>query len=58
MEKEAVSLLALDEKAAKLYVGRTEGPKFVQRNALENEQRGNEEKDRCVKGLASQCRVA
>ena len=38
IEKEAVSLLALDDKAAKLYVGRTEGPKFVQRNALENEQ--------------------
>ena len=38
-------------------VGRTEGPKFVQRNALERAG-GNEENDHCVKCLASQCRVA
>ena len=40
MEKETISLLALDEKEAKRYVGRAEGPKFVQKNALENEQGG------------------
>ena len=38
MEKEAVDLLALDDKAATQYLGRAEGAKFVQMNALENEQ--------------------
>ena len=40
MEKEAINLMALDEKAAKRFMGRTEGPKFVQRNALEDGQGG------------------
>ena len=40
MESEVVSLLALDDKAAKQFVGRTGGPQFVQRNALENMQCG------------------
>ena len=35
MEQEVVSLLALDDKAAKRFVGRAEGPKFAQVNALE-----------------------
>ena len=30
--------MALDEKAAEKFTGKAEGPKFVQRNALENEQ--------------------
>ena len=40
MDKEAISLLTLDDKAAKQYVGRADGPKFVQKNALGNEQGG------------------
>lgn len=30
MEREAVSLLALDDKAVKQFIGRADGPKFVQ----------------------------
>lgn len=40
MENEVVNLLALDDKAAKQFVGRTGGPQFVQRNALDNVQGG------------------
>ena len=40
MEKEAINLLAFNEKEAKQYMGRSEGPKFVQRNALEVEHGG------------------
>ena len=40
MEEEVVSLLALDDKVAKKFTGRAEGPTFVLRNALENEQGG------------------
>ena len=38
MEREVVSLLALDEKAATKFTGRADGPKFAQENALKNEQ--------------------
>ena len=37
VEREVVNLLALDDKAAKQFTGRADGPKFVQTNALENE---------------------
>jgi hypothetical protein len=40
MESEVSSLMALDEKAAKRFTGRADGPKYVQRNALEYEQGG------------------
>ena len=30
MEREVVNLLALDDKAAKQFIGRADGPKFVQ----------------------------
>ena len=40
MEREVVSLLALDDKAAKQFIGRADGPKFVQKNALGNEHGG------------------
>ena len=40
MEREVVSLLALDEKAANKFTGRADGPKFAQKNALENDQGG------------------
>lgn len=40
MEREVVSLLALDDKAAKQFIGRADDPKFVQEHALGNEHGG------------------
>ena len=57
MEREAVSLLALDGKAAKQFVGRTEGPKFIQKNALENEKRRHKENHRGFETVAAHGRV-
>jgi hypothetical protein len=37
MEEEVVSLLALDDKAAKKFTGRADGPVFVLKNALGSE---------------------
>lgn len=40
MERELVSLMAVDGKEAEKYLGRTDGPKFVLKNALGNEKGG------------------
>ena len=41
MEREVVSLMALDDKGAKQISGHADGPKFVQKNSFENEQGGS-----------------
>ena len=40
LEREAVSLMAIDDKEAKQILGRAQGPQFVQKDALESRQQG------------------
>jgi len=53
MEKEVVSLMAVSDKEAKKYIGRTDGPKFVLKNALENGDGGTRKNNRSIQSVAA-----